>query len=275
MTTIDNFQQIEKPVAQSKIKSFYRSSYTYHGKSFSTKIESVEINYHSLLRWNERIGPKVTIEELELLFTQLLQIPYRITRLTNEIGVIDDDIIFIYKIKDTSLVILTIYGRLSLKPSLQDLKELKNYNYYHYDRLNLSIQEHILNEQILPLIPKKLIYFQGTRRFYRIELFNSIEGDMIYLSLFENGQQKIRHINISQPKQSKLNKKVLFVLCRLGYENFVLEHFQHHYSAKYKEYEQEVSRKFGNNKKAVEVLSVESMATHASQIGYEHKTVLK
>ena len=236
LKVIDDLTRLGETQNETRLKTAFKNNYRYHGNPLPGNINRVIIKNHSLLRWNERVGPKVKRWQLDLLFTQLLQVPYRITTLSKEIAVIDDDIIFIYKIEGDCLIVLTIYGRLSLKPSLQDLEKLKSYNYRHYDRLSLSIPEHILEEQILPYLPKQLFYFQGTRNFYRIEVFEALEKEMIYVSTFFNGQQKISLINMDVPKQSMINKKVLYVLWQLGYEDFVLQHFAHHYPDKYEEY---------------------------------------
>lgn len=241
MTTIEDLEPIGEEQLESKIKLAYRNKYSYHGYSLHDQVKSVVIKDHSVLRWNERVGPKLEKNEIELLFNQLIKVPYRVTKLTKEIAVIDDDIIFIYRIENNELIVMTIYGRLSLKPSLQDINKLKTYNYHHYDRLNLSIPEHILNEQTVPPIPKKLFHFRGRYNFYRIEVFNSIEGEMVFLSVFLNSQQRKKHIDMSQPTQAKLSKKILYILwSRLGYEDFVLQHFQYHYPENYEAYSIEI-----------------------------------
>lgn len=228
MIVLDNLQFIGEKQTQTKIRTAFRNNYKYHGNQLPSQVKSVVIKHHSLERWNERVGPKLERNELELLFTQLLLIPYRITTLSKEIAIIDDDILFIYKIEDTKLIILTIYGRISLRPSLQDLEKLKSHNYHTYDRLNLAIPEHVLAEQILPYIPRQVFHFPGTRHYYRVEVFDTLEGEMVFLKIFCNGQQRCFFINTDLPCQSWINRKVLFVLWRLGYETFVSEHYFYH-----------------------------------------------
>ncbi|WP_121616866.1 hypothetical protein [Virgibacillus halodenitrificans] len=232
-----NFQEIKKQHC-GLIRERYRTIYAYHGKGIPSKIKEIVVNPHCVERWNERIGPKLEEEELELMFNQLLQIPYRITTLSKEIAIIDDDIVFIYKFEEDKMIILTIYGRLSLKPSLQNLDRLKTFNYHHYDRLNLSIPERVLEEQIIPPIPVELFVFKGTKTFYRIEKFHCVENDIYYLTTFLNGRQQLRVIDFSNHKQPRLNKKVLYVLYSLGYKDFVYNHTKHYNPEKVEKYEQ-------------------------------------
>jgi hypothetical protein len=237
LKNLNDFQMIKEQYTE-LIRKRYRTSYTYHGREISSKIKEIIVSPHCVKRWNERVGPKLTKEELISLFNQLLQIPYRITTLSKEIAVIDDDIVFIYKIEEDKMIVLTIYGRLSLKPSLQNLERLKTFNYHHYDRLNLSIPEEVLEKQIVPPIPEEVYLFSGRRTFYRIEKFNCVDGELYYLTTFSNGRQNLREINLLNPKQPKLNKKVLYVLYSLGYKEFVYKHIQYHNPEKIEKYEQ-------------------------------------
>lgn len=251
-----HFQEI-KEQHKDLIQERYRTAYLYHGKEIPSKIKEIVINPHCVTRWNERVGPRLKKEELELLFNQLLKIPYRITTLSKEIAIVDDDIVFIYKIEGNKMVILTIYGRLSLKPSLQNLDRLKTFNYHHYDRLNLSIPEKVLEEQIVPPIPEDLYIFNGRKTFYRIEKFRCVEGDLYYLTTFLNGQQHIREIIFSNPKQAKLNKKVLYVLYSIGFKEFVYEHLKHHNPERIEKYEQaKLEQRL--EKKVAEIHEIES-----------------
>lgn len=243
MTVLDKLQFIGELQTEAKIKAAFRNNYQYHGELLPSNIDSVVIKKHSLERWNERVGPKLEQVDLDLLFKQLLTIPYRITTLSNEIAIIDDDILFIYKIEGTQLIVLTIYGRISLKPSLQDLEKLKSHNYHTYDRLNLEIPAHILAEQIVPYIPKQVFHFSGSRHYYRIDVFDTLDGERVFLKLFFNGQQRCTLINTEFPKQSLINRKVLYILWRLGYEEFVTAHYCHHYPEKSEEMKLESQQK--------------------------------
>lgn len=230
--------QVIKEQNTDLIQKRYRTTYNYHGKEIPSRIKEIVVNNHCVQRWNERVGPKLEKEELELLFNQLLQIPYRITTLSNEIAIIDDDIVFIYKFEGNKMIILTIYGRLSLKPSLQNLDRLKVFNYNHYDRLNLSLPERVLEEQIVPPIPEDLYIFKGRRTFYRIEKFHCVEGELYYLTTFLNGQQHLKEIKFSNPKQARINKKVLYILYSIGYKDFVYQHIKYHNPEKIEKYEE-------------------------------------
>lgn len=232
-----NFQEIKEQHSK-LIQDRYRTLYTYHGKEIPSRIKEIVVNPHCIQRWNERVGPRLEEEELELMFNQLLKIPYRITTLSKEIAIIDDDIVFIYKLEEDKMIILTIYGRLSLKPSLQNLDRLKTFNYHHYDRLNLSIPERVLEEQIVPPTPEELYVFKGSRTFYRFEKFRCVDEDIYYLTTFLNGQQHLRKIDFSQPTQPRLNKKVLYILYSLGYKDFVYQHIKHHNPERIEKYEQ-------------------------------------
>ena len=228
MKVIDEFEFIGELQSKEKIQIAFRNNYGYHGNPLPDNITEVVIDEHCLCRWNERVGPVLSIKQLDTLFSQRLSIPYRITTLSREIAVIDDDILFIYRIIENKLIVITIYGRISLNPSLQDLKRLKSFNYRMYDRLKLEISEQLLSSQIAPYLPNKMYFINGTNHLYRIEQFSSIEGEIVFLKIFSNGIQNGTFLDLENPKQAPIKRKVLYIIKQLGYTDFVVEHVAHH-----------------------------------------------
>lgn len=244
---ISDFQSVQTQTqTEHSLREVYRNRYISPGKPLPAHITSVIIDHHTLKRWNERVGPIMERNELENLLNDLIRIPYRITTLTDDIAVIDDEIVFIYKFVDDKLVILTIYGRISLKPSLQGLSELKRFNYQQCDRLNLSLPNDVLEQQFAPPVPDDVYFFKGTHTTYRLEHYKS-RGDrneLIFLTTFSaDGSQRMREIKLDAPKQSKLNSKVLYVLYCLGYHDFVYQHMKFHNPAKIERLEQKHKEK--------------------------------
>lgn len=243
---------------EESLKSIYRNRYVSPGKPLPSRITSVQINGHTHTRWNERVGPSFTKDELESLFNDLIRIPYRITTLSDDIAVIDDEIVFIYKFTNDKLVILTIYGRISLKPSLQGLSELKRFNYQQYDKLKLSLPAEVLEAQFPPPIPDDVYFFKGSHTTYRLETYKGCENrcEKIFLTTFTlDGNQHMREILLQSPELSKLNNKVLYVLYSYGHQDYVYQHIKHHDPSKIEKMEQKQKEK--ELKEAEQLLSEE------------------
>lgn len=240
---IFEFQSIQYQTEQS-LAQVYRNRYSSPGKPLPNQITSVLINGHTVQRWNERVGPSLDKEQLEELFNDLIKIPYRITTLSDDIAVIDDEIVFIYKFNEDQLVILTIYGRISLKPSLQSLNELRRFNYQQYDRLNLSISRDVLERQFPPPVPKNAYYFKGNHTTYRLETYEcENRNQKIFLTTYSiDGNQRMKEIMLDVPQQAKLSNKVLYVLYELGYHEFVYNHMKYHKPHKFEQTEQKIAK---------------------------------
>jgi hypothetical protein len=242
---ISDFQSVQTQTEQS-LREVYRNRYMSPGKPLPAQITSVIIDHHTVKRWNERVGPIMERDELEKLFNDLIRIPYRITTLSDEIAILDDEIVFIYKFEDNKLVILTIYGRISLKPSLQGLSELKRFNHQQSDRLNLSLPHDVLEQQFAPPVPDDVYFFKGRHTTYRLEHYKSRgeRNELIFLTTFSaNGIQRMREIKLDAPEQAKLNSKVLYVLYCLGYCDFVYQHIKFHNPDKIEKLEQKNKEK--------------------------------
>ncbi len=243
MQLISEFQSTQYQNEDS-LKSIYRNRYGAPGKPLPSRIKSVVINFHNVIRWNERVGPAINGEELENLFNDLIKIPYRITTLSDDIAVIDDEVVFIYKFINDKLVIPTIYGRISLKPSLQGLSELKRFNYQQYDKLNLSLPKDILEKQYAPPVPDVAYYFKGSHTTYRLETYKVCEKkiEKIFLTTYSfEGNQRMRELMLDVPEQAKINTKVLYILNCLGYHDLVYEHIKYHNPSKIERFEQKKS----------------------------------
>jgi hypothetical protein len=194
---------------------------------------SVLINHHTLDRWNERVGPIVSLDSLqkslEIIFKNC---PYRISKLDQGIASIDNDIIFTYDSDESEFSISTFYGRKTLQPTLNHVKTLRKYNLHNNEYVNLTLSNEELNEQILPFIPKEIIYFEGHLTSYILEKY--IVSDRIlpcfhcYKKEFKKSGFLSILIDLEKPEQEQIPNNVLYMLYRLGYGEFVIDYFKIH-----------------------------------------------
>ncbi|WML46737.1 hypothetical protein RCG23_13910 [Neobacillus sp. PS3-34] len=191
----------------------------------------VKISEHAFERWNQRVGPFFTrVEKLERLVFALLSLPLRIEWLSPSLGIIDSDILFIYEAREETLLIKTFYGRCSFHPSLYQFPVLKKYNLHELEKINLSLPPNILEQQVAPVLPLEVILFNGRTMDYCIETYLVEEQrSCMYLKMIKKGKiTEITEIDLNHPEQHLLNRSVLYVLNRLGYQEFVKAHLLHH-----------------------------------------------
>lgn len=193
--------------------------------------DSVTLSFHAFHRWNERIGPHISYQELIKLLNQLILIKGRLTKISDRRGLIDSDILFIYQQKGNKIHITTFYGRLSLNPSLRNIRDLKAYQLMEKERIILKLPNHILQSQHRPVLPIEYIEFEGRMISYVIQEYRvaGINSEEILLFLTETtkfGKRKMIVIDPDNVFETLLNHSVLYVLFTMGYRKFVLEHLQ-------------------------------------------------
>lgn len=108
-------------------------------------IERIVLTDHAEGRWNERVGPYARKAQLNRLLTDLHNLG-RI-RYYEDFGVIDNEIVFHFSIehkRNKVAIIQTFLGRISLKPLLEDVKNIRNRYVY------LHVEPEVLKEQKLP-----------------------------------------------------------------------------------------------------------------------------
>lgn len=195
--------------------------------------KQVSIDHHTLERWNERVGPIVNLDTLQ----NALQIifrdcNYRIQLLDHGIGSIDNDIIFTFEMMDNVIRITTFYGRKSLQPTLNHVMDLRKYNYYSKEFVNLALTHEELNKQHFPLIPKEIIYFQGRKTSYILEKFLLTDRKFPCFVCFIKDDKYSSFntliIDLEKPEKVTLPNNVLYMLKKLGYGEFIISYFTCH-----------------------------------------------
>lgn len=191
-------------------------------------LEKVVISKHGGQRWNERVGPSVDLTRLqEILEIILLHFPYRFRKMAEGIGTIDEDIVFTYEFENKkTLIITTFYGRKSLVPSLNLVKQLRRYNQINKAYIELEIPKENLETQLLPLVPKELIQFKGRKSEYLLEKHQVTGFKQPFFVLFIDYTFR-GIIDLENPSGLKLSNNVLVVLNRMGYHEFVFDYFKH------------------------------------------------
>jgi|GEM_PF-5928864 len=189
--------------------------------TFST-IKSILVTDHAMSRWNERVGPIMDKASLE----QALTSRYWCFSLTENEGVIDDDIIFTFKMDENgSLVITTFYGRRSLNFLLNQFSELRNYNKYYEEKIDLSIPIETLEKQILPPIPCETMTFKGNWTKYYVEKYADDSSTLLFIHvLCGDNCGDIIKIDVNLPPISKLSKSTLRALHLMGYSEYVYQY---------------------------------------------------
>ncbi|MBH8597748.1 hypothetical protein [Thermoactinomyces sp. CICC 10523] len=196
----------------------------------------IVLDFHAFRRWNERISPCTDIHLLRSRMIQLLHLG-RVQLSPKGWGLIDQDILFGYKISDRSLIIQTFIGRISLIPALANYKAVLRFNASQNDRLNLYIPANLLKHQHLPLLPREVVKFAGTRNQYQLEEYryrrkDSSLGSIFALTVNQGTQVSLILIDPLQPPKQKLYRSVLYLLLLKGYQDFVLEHILIYKAAK-------------------------------------------
>jgi hypothetical protein len=193
---------------------------------------SIQLDTHAFQRWNERISPCQNLNALRTRMIQLLHLE-RIHLSPKGWGWIDRDILFGYKLNGQTLIIQTFIGRISLIPALANYKAVLRFNSIQNDRLDLAIPPLVLKQQQLPLIPREVVKFSGSRNHYQLEeyLYTNPDGSVaaiFALQILQGNQISYRLIDPVEPPNLKLFRSVLYLLLLKGYQDYVLQHIVIH-----------------------------------------------
>lgn len=154
---------------------------------------SIILTKHATERWNERVGPNQSKTQISDLLHQLHQLN-RIEYFNHKskVGLIDEEIVFIYeKIGLNKIVILTFYGRISIKSGLKRLTKLNEFN-PRKDAVNLELEVDSKDylKQTLPLLPFRLIEGMCKNEVYIIEEYGSKDKPFQFIRIFNGGHLK-------------------------------------------------------------------------------------
>lgn len=234
---------------------FLKKNLSHHFLDFKllNGIKEVEVDFHALERWNQRVGPIITHEVLTNIFKVAILInPDRILVLERGLAILDNEIVFSFEVKDSLLTVTTFFGRISLNPVLLNVDTLRKYNLHSQEEINLVIDDKVIEQQELPFAPSSVIefmdsnnlpnllfYFQGLdnnggkRNFYyhlirKTEIVD-IKGhkDTVNEQTENIGEWLVKHIDLSHPKRFNLTEIQLHVLGLLGNNKFILNYMSH------------------------------------------------
>lgn len=173
---------------------------------------SITVTEHAFERWNERVGPNQSKSQISELMHQLHQLN-RIEYFNHKskIGLIDEEIVFIYeKIGLNQIIILTFYGRISLKSGLKRLTRLNEFN-PRKDAVNLELEVDSKDylKQTLPLLPFKFSKSTNENELYIIEEYGSKDKTFQFIRIFSDGHLKsIQTTNINSYISNYLKPKI-------------------------------------------------------------------
>jgi len=193
-----------------------------------TEYRNIVVTDHAYKRWNERVSTKLEINQLTSTLQNLLYMG-RIDLLENNLGVIDDEIVFIYDNSHKhSLVIKTFYGRISQVKSLANFNSLRAFNSNQSDHIDISLSTELLGSLIAMPLPYKRIVFQGTVKEYILEEYKNEERSLFILLSKDAAGTTIRKFYSDHPA-ILLEHSVRRALMILKHERVVREqiHFQY------------------------------------------------
>lgn len=97
--------------------------------------------------------------------------PERVIIIGRNTGIIDNEIVFTFEVENSSMIVTTFYGRISILPALQSITNLHKLDDYPHQLLDLYLPEHVLRHQKLPILPMNSMMFSGSRFSYKLEEF--------------------------------------------------------------------------------------------------------
>lgn len=126
---------------------------------------------HILQRWNERVGTNITSShQLQQLIMRLYQL-HRIEFFKPNIGLIDSDILFYYRLDENyQLIIFTFLGRISLNPLLDE------YELFSAHQIKMNINMEVVQENYIPVLPNQQVVFSVGKCRYCFEEY-TVEGE--------------------------------------------------------------------------------------------------
>ena len=207
------------------------------------QLEGALIGIHPYQRWNERVGPITSFDELQFTIDTIVKVnPNRLYLINDEWALLDDDILFVYTIQDKILRIVSFYGRISCNPALNNIRKLKTFCFINGESINLSLTNAELKKQHMPIIPQEITKLSGRRTFYIVEKYYVQDTPQPYYVCYQldkTTRNKSRFIiNTAKPTQIGVCKSILQLLYIFGEYKFLSQYFLHFEPAKVAKFEQ-------------------------------------
>ncbi|QRG65993.1 hypothetical protein [Brevibacillus choshinensis] len=213
----------------SLIQEYFNNKYRHPLYSNPSLIKRIQVSDHALNRWNERVGPitdKYTLEQV--INTLFFQIRCGVEFEPQDVGVIDNDIVFTYYKENDTIVISTFYGRKSLNFILNSFIKLRRFNKYKSEKIDLSIPSEVLDSQLLPPIPSETMIFQGSWTKYYMEKYTDYGSSWLFIhELSGEKHGRVIPVDLTLPPSEKLSQSILRAIYLMGYSDYVYQHVQH------------------------------------------------
>lgn len=217
------------PVTTRKQLHLYKDKFVqnFNGK----RKNSVIVTTHALERWNMRVGPVTTIQNLQGLLQTIIQLqPRRIQKMNDHVWCLDDDIVFVATWQQQQIHIITFLGRISYRPALKHVRDIQAYMQKERDRIDLMLTEQELAQAMLPIFPHMITYVAGDTTSYWLEQFSMAheEKPIIFCWTYNAVLKKKESywIDLQKPEERLLHRKVLNLLYRWGHHEFLRTYYE-------------------------------------------------
>lgn len=164
------------------------------------------INEHALERWNERVGPIAKQEKL----TQIINELYKLDRVflkDNNVGYIDNEILFTFQKDKEKILIDTFYGRMSKKIALLNFEALRKYNAKEGEMIDLTLPEEELKEQIIPQLPFNILSIQYNKKIYLVEKYKTKTDETLIILIIQGSKEKMT-MSVLKPNEFMAIKEI-------------------------------------------------------------------
>ncbi|MEE1130922.1 MAG: hypothetical protein UHX00_04740 [Caryophanon sp.] len=195
------------------------------------RLRKVYVASHAIERWNERVGPYATSEQLYYIFKTIVETQHRRLKSWGEgVWCLDRDIVFRAKLLEDELRIITFYGRISHHPLLKNVHDILDYKQKFKDGLHLKLTDEQLERAYMPILPKMRTFVRGKTSSYLLEHFDVVGEDKpVILCCTSNEvtrKQESYLIDLNKPTERVLHRKVLNLLYKWGYHDFLHTYYE-------------------------------------------------
>ncbi|MEK4339095.1 hypothetical protein [Brevibacillus sp. FSL L8-0710] len=240
------YRQFERSEGNlSPIKEYFLNKNRQHFWYNPSRLNRIQITDHALQRWNERVGPSTDKDSLEQIINALFFQLRCVEFISEDMGVIDDDIVFTFYQMNDSIVISTFYGRKSLNFILTKIAELRKLNKYIPIKIDLSIPSDVLESQLSPPLPSETMVFKGSWTKYYIEKYIAHGSSVLFVHML-SGEKcgNVIAVDVSLPPCRRLSKSLLRALHLMGYSDYVYQHIEHFKGEQLQKYLQKIQLQF-------------------------------
>lgn len=219
------------PVTSKKQLQIYEENFI-HGRKSKRTIQAI-VTSHALQRWNERVGPKMSSKNLQSILETIIALqPWRMQQVAHNTWCLDQEIYFIAQQDGKKLKLITFLGRASLRPLLKRLRDVQAYVLQKQGRLHLALTEQELASAACPIFPTMMMYVTGNTTNYWLEHFQTANGGepIVLCSIYNSVIKKHEcyWIDLAKPEERPLHRKVLNVLYKWGYHEFLRSYYAIH-----------------------------------------------